>query len=204
MFSKSLWHSWGKTIGNHLSLKMSCYHCVWVVGSVRSKKQKLIGLWCVSPLPSVVGKKVAKQEDLKEMGDVSSGMSSSIMQLYLKQVLEAFFHTQSSVRHFALNVIALTLNQGLIHPVQVSEFCDSSTHGQQNELCDDTRMGTSGILYSPNKICVLNSCDKTFLGYFFLLPFVKNSLLALLRLSALMGLNISCLGFLGCLQLLRT
>ncbi|XP_063475632.1 nipped-B-like protein isoform X4 [Symphalangus syndactylus] len=63
-------------------------------------------------------KKVAKQEDLKEMGDVSSGMSSSIMQLYLKQVLEAFFHTQSSVRHFALNVIALTLNQGLIHPVQ--------------------------------------------------------------------------------------
>ncbi|KAM4642931.1 nipped-B-like protein isoform 2-T2 [Amazona ochrocephala] len=63
-------------------------------------------------------KKVAKQEDLKEMGDVSSGMSSSIMQLYLKQVLEAFFHAQSSVRHFALNVIALTLNQGLIHPVQ--------------------------------------------------------------------------------------
>ncbi|OXB79173.1 UNVERIFIED_CONTAM: hypothetical protein H355_006632 [Colinus virginianus] len=64
------------------------------------------------------GKKVAKQEDLKEMGDISSGMSSSIMQLYLKQVLEAFFHTQSNVRHFALNVIALTLNQGLIHPVQ--------------------------------------------------------------------------------------
>lgn len=65
------------------------------------------------------GKKLSKQEDLKEMGDISSGMSSSIMQLYLKQVLEAFFHTQSSVRHFALNVIALTLNQGLIHPVQV-------------------------------------------------------------------------------------
>uniref|UniRef100_A0AAQ6AQL8 Nipped-B protein n=1 Tax=Amphiprion ocellaris TaxID=80972 RepID=A0AAQ6AQL8_AMPOC len=63
-------------------------------------------------------KKLSKQEDLKEMGDISSGMSSSIMQLYLKQVLEAFFHTQSSVRHFALSVIALTLNQGLIHPVQ--------------------------------------------------------------------------------------
>lgn len=44
------------------------------------------------------------------------------MQLYLKQVLEAFFHSQSSVRHFALNVIALTLNQGLIHPVQVHWF----------------------------------------------------------------------------------
>ncbi|XP_009299463.2 nipped-B-like protein A isoform X1 [Danio rerio] len=62
--------------------------------------------------------KLSKQEDLKEMGDISSGMSSSIMQLYLKQVLESFFHAQSSVRHFALNVIALTLSQGLIHPVQ--------------------------------------------------------------------------------------
>lgn len=69
----------------------------------------------------LTGKKLSKQEDLKEMGDISSGMSSSIMQLYLKQVLEAFFHTQSSVRHFALNVIALTLNQGLIHPVQVNK-----------------------------------------------------------------------------------
>ncbi|XP_034047622.1 nipped-B-like protein B [Thalassophryne amazonica] len=63
-------------------------------------------------------KKLSKQEDLKEMGDISSGMSSSIMQIYLKQVLEAFFHSQSTVRHFALNVITLTLSQGLIHPVQ--------------------------------------------------------------------------------------
>ncbi|KAF6733208.1 Nipped-B-like protein [Oryzias melastigma] len=63
-------------------------------------------------------KKQAKQEDLKEMGDISSGMSSSIMQIYLKQVLESFFHSQSTVRHFALNVITLTLSQGLIHPVQ--------------------------------------------------------------------------------------
>ncbi|KAL2091754.1 hypothetical protein ACEWY4_011552 [Coilia grayii] len=62
--------------------------------------------------------KMAKQEDLKEMGDVTSGMSSSIMQLYLKQVLEAFFSTESTVRNFALSVIALTLSQGLIHPVQ--------------------------------------------------------------------------------------
>lgn len=61
------------------------------------------------------------------MGDISSGMSSSIMQLYLKQVLEAFFHTQSTVRHFALNVIALTLNQGLIHPVQVHNTSETHT-----------------------------------------------------------------------------
>lgn len=66
-----------------------------------------------------LGKNKSKQEDLKEMGDISSGMSSSIMQIYLKQVLESFFHAQSTVRHFALSVITLTLSQGLIHPVQV-------------------------------------------------------------------------------------
>nr|XP_046230499.1 nipped-B-like protein B isoform X2 [Scatophagus argus] len=63
-------------------------------------------------------KNQSKQEDLKEMGDISSGMSSSIMQIYLKQVLDSFLHTQSTVRHFALSVITLTLSQGLIHPVQ--------------------------------------------------------------------------------------
>ncbi|KAJ3605198.1 hypothetical protein NHX12_027248 [Muraenolepis orangiensis] len=63
-------------------------------------------------------KKLSKQEDLKEMGDVTSGMSSSIMQLYLKPVLEAFFHPEASVRHFALSSVVLTLSQGIIHPVQ--------------------------------------------------------------------------------------
>uniref|UniRef100_A0A672P0F4 Nipped-B protein n=1 Tax=Sinocyclocheilus grahami TaxID=75366 RepID=A0A672P0F4_SINGR len=91
------------------------------------KCKAIIGLGSINSVPPLKkaccvfifsGQKLSKQEDLKEMGDISSGMSSSIMQLYLKQVLESFFHTQSSVRHFALNVIALTLSQGLIHPVQ--------------------------------------------------------------------------------------
>lgn len=75
----------------------------------------------------ISGKNQAKQEDLKEMGDISSGMSSSIMQIYLKQVLESFFHTQSTVRHFSLSVITLTLSQGLIHPVQVNSQSHSTT-----------------------------------------------------------------------------
>ncbi|XP_078657407.1 nipped-B-like protein A isoform X3 [Branchiostoma floridae x Branchiostoma belcheri] len=62
--------------------------------------------------------KNAKQEDLKEMGDISSGMGSSIMQIYLKHVMETFFHSQTSVRMAALHVIVLVLKQGLVHPVQ--------------------------------------------------------------------------------------
>lgn len=69
------------------------------------------------------------------MGDISSGMSSSIMQIYLKQVLESFFHSQSTVRHFALSVITLTLSQGLIHPVQVRSPCALDACGTLSVSC---------------------------------------------------------------------
>nr|XP_006819500.1 PREDICTED: nipped-B-like protein-like isoform X1 [Saccoglossus kowalevskii] len=63
-------------------------------------------------------KKIRQNEDLKELGDIHSGMSSSVMQVYLKQVMESFFHTDSTVRMCALQVIHLVLRQGLVHPVQ--------------------------------------------------------------------------------------
>ncbi|RUS79411.1 hypothetical protein EGW08_012824, partial [Elysia chlorotica] len=63
-------------------------------------------------------KKHSKQEDLKEMGDIQSGMASTVMQVYLKELMEAFFHENSQVRLTALNVITLVLKQGLVHPVQ--------------------------------------------------------------------------------------
>ncbi|XP_046372301.1 nipped-B-like protein isoform X3 [Haliotis rufescens] len=63
-------------------------------------------------------RKHAKEEDLKEMGDVQSGMASTIMQVYLKQVLESFFHEQAQNRLAALGVVILILKQGLVHPVQ--------------------------------------------------------------------------------------
>ncbi|XP_022102804.1 nipped-B-like protein A isoform X2 [Acanthaster planci] len=62
--------------------------------------------------------KMGNKEDLKEMGDVQSGMSSSVMQLYLKQVMEAMIHTLSVIRLSALQVVIATLKQGLVHPVQ--------------------------------------------------------------------------------------
>ncbi|XP_013407379.1 nipped-B-like protein B isoform X1 [Lingula anatina] len=67
-------------------------------------------------------RKVAKKEDLKEMGLAESGMASTIMQLYLKQCLESFFHPQFQVRITALTVISLILKQGLVHPVQCMPY----------------------------------------------------------------------------------
>lgn len=63
--------------------------------------------------------KRSKEENLKEMGDVSSGMASTIIQIYLKEILQAYLHTDPPVRKACLKVIQLVFNQGLVHPVQV-------------------------------------------------------------------------------------
>jgi len=62
---------------------------------------------------------MSKKENLKEMGDVSSGMASTVIQLYLKGILNSFLHTSVQVRQAVLKVIQLILAQGLVHPVQV-------------------------------------------------------------------------------------
>lgn len=54
------------------------------------------------------------------MGDVSSGMASTVIQLYLKQILGSFLHASIVVRSSAMKVVQLVLAQGLVHPVQVS------------------------------------------------------------------------------------
>lgn len=66
--------------------------------------------------------KMSKRENLKEMGDVTSGMASTVIQLYLKEILEAFLHPDVGVRHAALKVIQLILAQGLVHPVQIVPY----------------------------------------------------------------------------------
>lgn len=53
------------------------------------------------------------------MGDVSSGMASTVIQLYLKEILQSYLHSDLTVRQAALRVIQLVLQQGLVHPVQV-------------------------------------------------------------------------------------
>ncbi|KAK8788390.1 hypothetical protein V5799_021833 [Amblyomma americanum] len=63
--------------------------------------------------------KLSKGENLKEMGDVSSGMASTVVQVYLKDILAAAAHPTLAVRRAALQVLQLVLGQGLVHPVQM-------------------------------------------------------------------------------------
>uniref|UniRef100_T1JC53 Nipped-B protein n=1 Tax=Strigamia maritima TaxID=126957 RepID=T1JC53_STRMM len=66
--------------------------------------------------------KASKKEDIKEMGDITSGMASTIIQVYLKHILESFMHSNTQVRTVAMQVIQLILNQGLVHPVQIVPY----------------------------------------------------------------------------------
>jgi len=67
-------------------------------------------------------KDYADKENLKEMGDVTSGMASTVIQVYLSSVLDSFVHHSVQVRHAALKVIQLILAQGLVHPVQIVPY----------------------------------------------------------------------------------
>ena len=69
-----------------------------------------------------LGKEYSKKENLKEMGDVSSGMASTVIQVYLKAILDSFIHPQMSARQATLRVIQLILAQGLVHPVQIVPY----------------------------------------------------------------------------------
>lgn len=78
-------------------------------------------------------KKQEKQESLKEMGDVASGMGSAVAQAYLDSILESFYHPSVQVRLTAVTVITTILRQGLIHPVKTVPYligaqtdCDSA------------------------------------------------------------------------------
>lgn len=69
-----------------------------------------------------LGQTQSKTEDLKEMGDVSSGMASAIIQIYLKEILNCFLHREYLVRFWAMKVIEIVLRQGLIHPIKIVPF----------------------------------------------------------------------------------
>jgi cohesin loading factor subunit SCC2 len=95
--------------------------------------------------------KRSKEENLKEMGDVSSGMASTVIQLYLKETLQSYLHSDLTVRQAALRVIQLVLQQGLVHPVQV-----------QIKIC-----GWFGVIFFsshfkivPYLICMSTDCEK--------------------------------------------
>ncbi|XP_026838706.1 nipped-B protein isoform X1 [Drosophila erecta] len=96
--------------------------------------------------------KQSKHEDLKEMNDVSSGMASRIIQLYLEEILECFLNRDDTVRLWAVKVIQIVLRQGLVHPVRMVPYliCLSTDHRIESAHRADA---------------LLKDIDKTYSGF---------------------------------------
>jgi cohesin loading factor subunit SCC2 len=58
------------------------------------------------------------KDDLKEMMDVQSGMASSIIQSYLKPILESYLTSNSNLRVNIFNCLSMVLTQGLVYPIE--------------------------------------------------------------------------------------
>ena len=103
--------------------------------------------------------KMSKQENLKEMGDVSSGMASTVIQLYVKEILESFLHVNISVRHAALKVIQLILAQGLVHPVQIVPYlicmstdCEKAVSHSADKQLQDIEKKYPGFIHMKSQL----------------------------------------------------
>lgn len=81
------------------------------------------------------GEKQAKTEDLKEMNDVSSGMASRIIQLYLQEILDCFLNHDDAVRLWAVKVVQIVLRQGLVHPVRMVPYLICLSTDTKLEVC---------------------------------------------------------------------
>ena len=68
------------------------------------------------------GKDYAEKENLKEMGDVTSGMASTVIQVYLRSVLDSYLNENVLVRHAVVKITSLILAQGLVYPVQIVHY----------------------------------------------------------------------------------
>jgi len=102
--------------------------------------------------------KLSKQENLKEMGDVSSGMASTVIQLYIKEILESFLHVNINVRHAALKVIQLILAQGLVHPVQIVPYlicmstdCEKAVSHSADKQLQDIEKKYPGFIHMKSQ-----------------------------------------------------
>jgi cohesin loading factor subunit SCC2 len=56
------------------------------------------------------------------MSDVSSRMSSRLIQIFLKEILSCFLNGDFNLRLMAMRVIEIVFRQGLVHPVQIVPY----------------------------------------------------------------------------------
>ncbi|XP_031343014.1 nipped-B-like protein A [Photinus pyralis] len=101
----------------------------------------------------------SKRESLKEMHDVSSGMASTIIQSYLKEILRGYLHPSVQVRLPSIRVIQLVLRQGLVHPIHMVPYlicmstdCELTFSQSADKQLQDLERRYPGLVHSKSSI----------------------------------------------------
>ncbi|XP_070855424.1 nipped-B protein isoform X4 [Drosophila suzukii] len=140
---KSLYCDILSSVANDAGFKIICMRNIWIYLTesemfMHNKEKE----W----------EKQSKHEDLKEMNDVSSGMASRIIQLYLEEILQCFLNRDNTVRLWAVKVIQIVLRQGLVHPVRMVPYL----------IC----LSTDPKVESAHRAdALLKDIDKTYSGF---------------------------------------
>jgi cohesin loading factor subunit SCC2 len=67
------------------------------------------------------------KDDLKEMQDVQSGMASTIIQAYLKPILDSYITHNPALRVNIFNCLSMILTQGLVYPIECVPYLIAMT-----------------------------------------------------------------------------
>ena len=75
-----------------------------------------------------------ESDDLKEMLDVQSGMASTIIQSYLKPILDSFLTPNPALRVSVFNCLSMILNQGLVYPIECVPYLIAMTTDPEKKV----------------------------------------------------------------------
>ena len=68
------------------------------------------------------------------MLDVQSGMASTIIQSYLKPILDSYLTPNTSLRMHVFNCLSLILNQGLVYPIECVPYLIAMTTDEDKKI----------------------------------------------------------------------
>ena len=110
------------------------------------------------------------------MGDVSSGMASTVIQVYLKAILESFLHPKPECRLASLKVISIILSQGLVHPAQIVPYLICMATDSQTRISHAADRDLQVSLFFMIILCIgpfFLSFELLYYGYFWNFLFEK-------------------------------
>jgi cohesin loading factor subunit SCC2 len=95
------------------------------------------------------------------MGDISSGMSSRVIQIYLKEILSCFLNGDFNVRLMAMRVVEIILRQGLVHPVQIVPYLICLSTDPETEVSQaSTASSPDFLINSLFRVQASHSADR--------------------------------------------